>query len=939
MNTMKKLLSVLLVLAMVLSMAACDGGTTPQETTAPTTGNENTEKAAYEVSLQTKGGMVMSGIDVYVYADSSLSDLKDYGQTDENGKVSFQLPQGGEYVVALSGVPEGYQVEPYYAFTGNTAAISLSSALISDGNLAGASLGLGDVMYDFTVTTPAGEKVTLSEVLKEKDVAMLNFWYVNCSNCVAEFPYIEEAYQMYKDDVAVIALNPFDDDAAITSFQSSMNLNFTMASCQPAWANAFGITGYPTTVFVDRYGVICLIEIGGMPSLRPFTCAFDHFIGDDYEQKLCENINAVISQVKPTFTMDSSETIGAAINSGEITVTYRPETEDDNAEYIWPFILTEKNGEQCLKASNQQIEDSYAILYADVELKAGQALGFDYIVSSEVANDVAYVIVNDEDIYQISGVYETEQWKSCYPCVALEDGTYELAICYGKDESTNAGDDTIYIKNMRVVDASAIDAPTYIPREAATTVDGFDYTYVDVVLNEKDGYYHVGDANGPLLLADLMGYTALSEEKPVYFMCYDGDVKVNGESYYDTMLKFFTLASNSSLNGVCTVNAELAECLKVVASQMGFDGTENEWLKVCKYFEAYGTSGEQLVDPIKGLATYSAYEAKLGKNVESNYFYYDRPILPRGLFAKFVPTKSGVYRVTSRSDSVNGVEGWIFDENMEKVYTYEHSERMYEDSKNVSMVYYMEAGKAYYIDIAFWDVYDAGTIPYDVEYLGASYKLFRTASPGYFTYDTNATGDAMYYTISGGIDVILGDDGIYYEDLGVDANGKQRYGSKLYADFTGITSIFNRPISTVTTTDSTGKEITVKGMIDMGGFDFSKSENDLQILGYMAQNNNDIAATDEYLKALWGADYETYAQEYKIEDVFAGRYHGKGEDMTEQVRAYLDQIITTGSEECRGCVVVTEELAQILQLLMEKYTFENVEQSWPKLCYYYQQLG
>lgn len=80
-----------------------------------------------------------------------------------------------------------------------------------------------------------------------------------------------------------------------------------------------------------------------------------------------------------------------------------------------------------------------------------------------------------------------------------------------------------------------------------------------------------------------------------------------------------------------------------------------------------------------------------------------------------------------------------------------------------------------------------GYIRYDIEYLGSEYELFRLASPGYFTYDSNATGDQMYYVIGGGIDVVLGTDGKYYEDLGVDANGNQKY-----VDRYGVISLIHR---------------------------------------------------------------------------------------------------------------------------------------------------
>ena len=91
--------------------------------------------------------------------------------------------------------------------------------------------------------------------------------------------------------------------------------------------------------------------------------------------------------------------------------------------------------------------------------------------------------------------------------------------------------------------------------------------------------------------------------------------------------------------------------------------------------------------------------------------------MPRGMFAEFIPSKSGVYRITSRTDSGNDVDGWIFDENRKELLAFENDERMFQDMENVSMVFYMEAGKKYYINIAFWDMYEVGNIYYDIEYV------------------------------------------------------------------------------------------------------------------------------------------------------------------------------------------------------------------------------
>ena len=69
MNRMKKLMSALLVVAMVLSMVACGGNETPAQTESAVTG----ETATYTVSVETAGGMSMEGVDVYIYADNTLT--------------------------------------------------------------------------------------------------------------------------------------------------------------------------------------------------------------------------------------------------------------------------------------------------------------------------------------------------------------------------------------------------------------------------------------------------------------------------------------------------------------------------------------------------------------------------------------------------------------------------------------------------------------------------------------------------------------------------------------------------------------------------------------------------------------------------------------------------------------------------------------------------
>ena len=973
MKKMTKFMSLLLCVAMVLTMVACGNtqGTNPTTNgTVPTTKPAGTgeSKGNYTVIVKTAGGMALANVDIEIRTGD---DLVNVGRTNADGTYTANLPTGKEYSVKLNNVPAGYEIRDSYAFNGSSCVISLGSSLITGQEItSGTRFELGSIMYDFQFTDSDGVVHTLSETLAEKKMVMLNFWYTNCSYCYQEFPAINTVYAEYADEIEIFALNdyPGENMDGVLDWKNSLGLNFPMGLITTGLGiGSFGGGGWPMTVIIDRYGMIAMAHAGAITSEHAWKQIFGHFTAENYQQKLIVEYTDLVNQVLPTETFPGSDAIGNAINKGELNVTYRP---DDN-EYVWPFVETTFNGQTCVKASNSRIDSSYSILYADVELKAGQAFGFDYIISSELGNDYVVIIVNGEDIYQVSGYDETPQWKTCYPWVALEDGVYEVAICYIKDGSTNAGDDTIYIDNARVVNVEDIEVDTYIPRQAAVKQENGKYEYVELVYNQKDGYYHVGSANGPLLLANLMGYTQFCEDDFIYNMAIAGDIVYQGKDYYADLTPFASYATNASLPGYCTVTQELYEILQIIDEIKGFDRNDNrEWLKICEYYQSYGPTGTQLEDPIKGLAPFSAPEAVLGtwqlnettgeweftaengEEGELNYFFYDRAIMPRGLFYKFTPAKSGVYRITSHTTSTVGLDGWIFSEegfyNREVLYTFSGDERFYDDPNNISMVYYMEAGVSYYIDIAFWSIYDTGYIPFDVTFLGESYDLFRLASRGTFSY-----AEDTEFIVSGGIEVYLGEDNIYYHWLTdengvkmVDENGKPVLGSKLYADFSSITPIFSDPIMDVPVLDKDGNPVlddqgnplVRKGIISKGGFDFSKNEYDQEIVTYLRNHNNDVEATKDYLRTLWGADYETYAEIYKLEEIFRGEYHGEGEDLTPAISAFLSQVITDGSVN-DGCVVVTKDLADLLQALMDKFTFEGVENSWRKLCYYYDHLG
>ncbi len=954
------LLAVVMVLALMVGMVSCKDPVDPNDGNTPGDGTTPGTNVTYTVSLKSIGGLPLEGATLYVYEGDNI---KGYADTNASGLATFNLPASPSYKVEVTRVPEGYILQDKYDMnTSGTTNIVLTSAPVADSDLTGVSYQLGSILHDFEATLTDGTKWKLSEVLKEKKAVMLNFWYTTCTYCIEEFPGLNAAYEKYKDDIAVIALNAYGADTfeEVKHFKdnfinyylsyypnSSIDPEFEMtlpvAKDPTGIQNAFNFPGNPVSVIIDRYGMVSLVHTGGMTE-RQFNSMFAHYSNDNYTQGLYSDVKQLVPQVKPDVDMPSSEELGAVLNNGDITITYSPETEEADAEYSWPFLITKKDGVDCIVPANQGIEKSFATLYAKVTLKKGQAFVFDYLSS---CSDIMYVLVDKDDIYQISGV-EKDGWKECCPWVAVEDGTYDVTFLYNKDTDPDSGDDCVYLKNFRVIDAKDVNVASYIPREAATNPDEYmsDYqNYVTVVYNEADGYYHVGTVDGPILLARLIYNTRFSDESVSANLQTNHELSgfmVNDVNRYQEFLKYCNYAANSQIYTYCSVTKELRSYLEAYVEFYGTDTHENTWLQLCAYYDVYGKDengapAPQLTDPIKGLSAHSAYIAVEGKPNYVEYFGLD--VLPRGYLYRFVPTTSGVYRVTSKNTEQELI-GWIFRGNdADWMATPDHDrilhtesdvgericyELMYEDeegnvkydSYNVSMVAYMEAGKEYYIDIAFADVVGVGSFTFDIVKLGETYDYFIMASPGYFTFELGESG-AMGDTIAGGIDVMLGEDGYYYHKK---EDGSK--GSLLYADFYMTTGAF------------TGESL--QNMVNTGAFDFTLSETDHMAIAAWESVGHD----EDKLKEKWGEEYDMLFDFYQMEDIMAGKYHGKGKDMTEAFRAYIPKMIVDAEHpEREGCVPVDKELAEILQQLMDKYTFAGVDHSWTKVCFYYDYLG
>ena len=115
---------------------------------------------------------------------------------------------------------------------------------------------------DFSMTDSEGNTVKLSDLLKNGKPIVLNFWASWCGPCKSEMPEFETVYKDLGGDVQFVMLNMTDgqretkETAASYVAQQGYTFPVFFDTERQAGAYAYGITGIPTTFFIDKDGYI-----------------------------------------------------------------------------------------------------------------------------------------------------------------------------------------------------------------------------------------------------------------------------------------------------------------------------------------------------------------------------------------------------------------------------------------------------------------------------------------------------------------------------------------------------------------------------------------------------------------------------------------------------------------------------------------------------------
>lgn len=132
----------------------------------------------------------------------------------------------------------------------------------------------GYVVPDFRLALFGGYEYNSRSEVKLSDlrgkVVFVNFWASWCKPCEQEAPYLEQAWQFYRDggQVVFLGLDYLDTEPEARIFLKKFGHTYPNGpDTGTKIAQMFRIKGIPETYFIDRNGILQYVKIG------PFTSA------------------------------------------------------------------------------------------------------------------------------------------------------------------------------------------------------------------------------------------------------------------------------------------------------------------------------------------------------------------------------------------------------------------------------------------------------------------------------------------------------------------------------------------------------------------------------------------------------------------------------------------------------------------------------------------
>lgn len=136
-----------------------------------------------------------------------------------------------------------------------------------------------DELTDFTLVSLDGEEYTLSSL--KGQVVVIDFWATWCPPCRNSIPTFVKLYNKYSERGFTILGIGLDDEQALKNFKDQMTIPYPIFVGSNELAKAYGVTGIPKTIFIDKKGSIRKTQVGFAPELEPqFDALVDSLLSE-----------------------------------------------------------------------------------------------------------------------------------------------------------------------------------------------------------------------------------------------------------------------------------------------------------------------------------------------------------------------------------------------------------------------------------------------------------------------------------------------------------------------------------------------------------------------------------------------------------------------------------------------------------------------------------
>ena len=215
-------------------------------------------------------------------ADGTMSDTLDEELTSAYEKVAEEAKtlnynfikenisnELGQYLfMTSSGIFDADQQRDILAMTSEEYKSKKNIKRIVDQLKASEAVAVGKEFIDFTMKTPEGEYVSLSDYAGKGKYTLVDFWASWCGPCRNEMPNVVKAYNKYKTkDFEVVGVSLDQDHDKWIQGIKDLNMAWPQMSDLKLWesqaVDLYAIKGIPHTILLDREGKIIAKDLRG----------------------------------------------------------------------------------------------------------------------------------------------------------------------------------------------------------------------------------------------------------------------------------------------------------------------------------------------------------------------------------------------------------------------------------------------------------------------------------------------------------------------------------------------------------------------------------------------------------------------------------------------------------------------------------------------------